>query len=235
LTILTILGAKKAEPPPLRTGDLHKTLSPEPPDAPLPPSQAQFDQFSPSTETRLEESFSIPGETLLGYNNTGKSKTESTKHDPSSLVYTDTQAHSRFPSENISKQDTGKKTQSSPILSASSSHRGKSKDEQAGRTRARSSSPSEVKPTAKNNLDEDLIMGYLFPTNLGEIPPLQPRRTLDQYFYTHLESTSHRDADQVVYRYTVGTTEAKIFMVDQLWMWILNEGRQAQALFRFGN
>jgi len=70
--------------------------------------------------------------------------------------------------------------------------------------------------------------GIFYP---GEIPALQPRRTLDQYFYTHLESTSLRDSDQVVYRYTTGTSEAKIFMVDQLWMWILNEGDPTLELF----
>lgn len=86
----------------------------------------------------------------------------------------------------------------------------------------------EEKATPESNPDKDLIMAYLFPTNPGEIPPLQPRRTLDQYFYTHLENTSQRDADQVVYRYTLGTSEAKIFMVDQLWLWILNEGKKMQ-------
>jgi hypothetical protein len=74
-------------------------------------------------------------------------------------------------------------------------------------------------------LNENLILGYLFP-KAGELPYLQPRRTLDQYFYTHLENTSERDSDQVVYRYTQKTTAPpKMFMVDQLWVWILNEGK----------
>lgn len=53
--------------------------------------------------------------------------------------------------------------------------------------------------------------------------PLQPRRTLDQYFYSHLDNTAHRDKDQVVYRYTE-SEDPKIFMVDQMWMWIINGG-----------
>jgi hypothetical protein len=79
--------------------------------------------------------------------------------------------------------------------------------------------------TSLRDLDERLIKGYLLPTNYGETPPLQLRRTLDQYFYTHLESTSHRDSDQVIYRYMKKHGLApKMFMVDQLWLWILNNG-----------
>lgn len=78
-------------------------------------------------------------------------------------------------------------------------------------------------------LNENLITGYLPPID-GKFPVLQPRRTLDQYFYTHLESTSNRDGDQVVYRYNrkLGI-RPKIFMVDQLWLWILNEGKSFVA------
>lgn len=56
---------------------------------------------------------------------------------------------------------------------------------------------------------------------------LHVRRTLDQFFYPNIDTKS-RDQDQVVYRYqTKGPgreglgTEPKIFMVDQLWMWVL--------------
>ncbi|KAF7502109.1 hypothetical protein GJ744_007110 [Endocarpon pusillum] len=77
--------------------------------------------------------------------------------------------------------------------------------------------------TSLRDLDEHLIKGYLLPVDGGGTPPLQLRRTLDQYFYTHLESTSHRDSDQVVYRYMKKQGLApKMFMVDQLWLWILN-------------
>jgi len=73
-------------------------------------------------------------------------------------------------------------------------------------------------------LNEYLVKGYLSPNNPVN-SPLQLRRSLDQYFYTHLTSTSQRDSDQVVYRYTRDNSpEPKIFMVDQLWLWIFNDG-----------
>ncbi|OOF95397.1 hypothetical protein ASPCADRAFT_207872 [Aspergillus carbonarius ITEM 5010] len=56
---------------------------------------------------------------------------------------------------------------------------------------------------------------------------LHIRRTLDQFFYPNID-TQTRDQDQVVFRYqTKGQgrerfwAEPKIFMVDQLWMWII--------------
>jgi hypothetical protein len=89
---------------------------------------------------------------------------------------------------------------------------------------------SEDKPKARNphisfdKVDEALVNAYLIPYNPGEAP-LQTRRTLDQYFYTHLSNTSQRDSDQVVYRYMRDQTsyEPKIFMVDQLWLWVLSD------------
>jgi hypothetical protein len=78
--------------------------------------------------------------------------------------------------------------------------------------------------TTEEILNEWLVRGYMSPRN-GELPSLQPRRSLDQYFYTHLESTSQRDGDQVVCRYTRKMEEPKMFMVDQLWLWILNDGQ----------
>ena len=74
-------------------------------------------------------------------------------------------------------------------------------------------------------LNEHLIKGYLVSSNDQAIPPLQLRRTLDQYFYTHLKSTSQRDSDQVVYRHTKLAFEPKIFMVDQIWLWILDRSK----------
>lgn len=74
-------------------------------------------------------------------------------------------------------------------------------------------------------LNEHLIKGYLVSSNDQAIPPLQLRRTLDQYFYTHLKSTSQRDSDQVVYRHTKLAFEPKIFMVDQIWLWIFDHGK----------
>ncbi|RMJ24336.1 ankyrin repeat protein [Aspergillus sp. HF37] len=71
--------------------------------------------------------------------------------------------------------------------------------------------------------DEQLINAHL----LSSTASLHVRRTLDQFFYPNID-TRIRDQDQVVYRYqTAGNCrerswrDPKIFMVDQLWMWIL--------------
>ena len=67
-----------------------------------------------------------------------------------------------------------------------------------------------------SNCDEMLIQAYLQST-----PNLHIRRTLDQFYY-HAINTEGRDQDQVVYRYTKDKRkETKVFMVDQLWLWIL--------------
>ncbi|KAI5922265.1 hypothetical protein F4810DRAFT_711628 [Camillea tinctor] len=66
--------------------------------------------------------------------------------------------------------------------------------------------------------DTLLINAYLDST-----PPLHPRRTLDQFFY-HGIDTSTRDKDQVVYRHCKRfKMEKKVFMVDQLWLWIIGK------------
>ena len=86
--------------------------------------------------------------------------------------------------------------------------------------------------------EEQLMVKYLHVQ-----PPLHPRRTLDQAYYGALRSTRTRDRDQVVYR---GTTPQphdcigmevclqcnedirktpRIIMVDQLWLWILDESK----------
>jgi len=105
-----------------------------------------------------------------------------------------------------------------------------------------------------NYRDKKLLHRYLHHD-----PPLHPRRTLDQAYYTTLNTTKHRDRDQVVYRGTTAKREdyhtydpdkkvwekhleqdlaegdscetcrthirkvSRVVMVDQLWMWILNE------------
>lgn len=70
--------------------------------------------------------------------------------------------------------------------------------------------------------DTKLVHSYLHYQ-----PPFHPRRTLDQSYYFKLENTEFRDRDQVVYR---GTKEGRkihgstrVIMVDQLWMYILDE------------
>lgn len=71
-------------------------------------------------------------------------------------------------------------------------------------------------PVLKEQL---LIQGYLFNT-----PPLHLRRTLDQYYYYAI-NTGARDQDQVVWRYCKSRIkQRKLFMVDQLWLWILSDG-----------
>ncbi|KAI1437798.1 hypothetical protein GGR50DRAFT_605239 [Xylaria sp. CBS 124048] len=66
--------------------------------------------------------------------------------------------------------------------------------------------------------DSLLINAYLNGT-----PPLHPRRTLDQFFYLDID-TSARDTDQVVYRFCKRhKIETKVFMVDQLWLWVIGK------------
>ncbi|KAI1747254.1 hypothetical protein F4782DRAFT_521893 [Xylaria castorea] len=73
----------------------------------------------------------------------------------------------------------------------------------------------QVVPPSRDSL---LIKAYLNST-----PPLHPRRTLDQFFY-HGIDTSARDTDQVVYRFCKRYgIEKKVFMVDQLWLWVIGK------------
>lgn len=84
------------------------------------------------------------------------------------------------------------------------------------------------------NPNELHIRGYGVSEVNGQIP-FQPRLSLDQYYYSQLENTAARDQDQVVYRYTnnpQNSTEAKIFMVDQLWMWLINGGMDEPRTIR---
>ncbi|KAI0006431.1 hypothetical protein F4779DRAFT_23047 [Xylariaceae sp. FL0662B] len=89
-------------------------------------------------------------------------------------------------------------------------------------------------------VEESLITKYLHQN-----PPLHPRRTLDQSYYGALRSTKTRDRDQVVYRATCPTPHnthhndctrencclcqedvrkvPRLIMVDQLWLWILDD------------
>jgi hypothetical protein len=65
---------------------------------------------------------------------------------------------------------------------------------------------------------------------LHEEPPMHSRRTLDQSYYWKLANTDKRDEDQVVYRATrqgknISRT-TRVVMVDQLWLYILDESTQ---------
>lgn len=68
--------------------------------------------------------------------------------------------------------------------------------------------------------DEMLIDAHLSSSTTS----LHVRRTLDQFFYPNIDTQS-RDGDQVVFRYQTKSpgmgSDPKIFMVDQLWMWVL--------------
>ncbi|PNS14791.1 hypothetical protein CAC42_2020 [Sphaceloma murrayae] len=76
----------------------------------------------------------------------------------------------------------------------------------------------------KLTCDEMLIRAHV----TGSSTSLHVRRTLDQFFYHNID-TDWRDEDQVVYRYqytnqgSLHTCDPKIFMVDQLWMWVLGK------------
>lgn len=80
-----------------------------------------------------------------------------------------------------------------------------------------------------------LIDGYSqpdFARNELAVAPLQHRRTLDHYLYSHLASMARRDRDQVIQKFTAGFQDAKMFMVDQLWLWVLDDGRFLFKSFR---
>lgn len=70
--------------------------------------------------------------------------------------------------------------------------------------------------------DFRLLATYLY---LPDAPPLHVRRTFDQFQYYMNDDTAARDADQVVSRYFERrhpNATVPIMMVDQLWMWIID-------------
>jgi ankyrin repeat protein/Mg2+ and Co2+ transporter CorA len=71
---------------------------------------------------------------------------------------------------------------------------------------------------ARRSKDECLIRGYL-----RQSTDLHLRRTLDQFKH-HGIITDKRDRDQVVYRYyqREKSNDPKIFMVDQMWIWVFD-------------
>lgn len=73
--------------------------------------------------------------------------------------------------------------------------------------------------------------GRLIEDHLFEDPPLHMRRTLEQYYYWTATDTTRRDSDQVVCRLTRSQSDdpesaARLIMVDQLWLWILDDSRR---------
>ncbi|KAH7308294.1 hypothetical protein BKA65DRAFT_415197 [Rhexocercosporidium sp. MPI-PUGE-AT-0058] len=70
--------------------------------------------------------------------------------------------------------------------------------------------------------DERLISEHLHSNS-----PLHMRRTLDQFYYWTVIDTTAQDQNQVVYHGTRSSNDpeatGRVVMVDQLWMWILDE------------
>ena len=76
-------------------------------------------------------------------------------------------------------------------------------------------------------VEEKLLRWYLIGDYLPPPPvPLHLRRTLDQAYYTKLD-TRARDNDQVIFRYTRDVTKlgqnAMMIMVDQCWLWVVRK------------
>ena len=75
-----------------------------------------------------------------------------------------------------------------------------------------------------------LLRGYLHDEKAKNLKPIHCRRTLDQFSYYMLDSTESRDRDQVMYRWAkkwrekAPAKDRPILMVDQLWLWVLNDG-----------
>lgn len=69
----------------------------------------------------------------------------------------------------------------------------------------------------------------LVKENLGSEAPIHIRRTLDQFYHWTMVDTADQDHDQVVCRGTHSSIDiratSQLVMVDQLWMWILDESR----------
>jgi hypothetical protein len=83
--------------------------------------------------------------------------------------------------------------------------------------------PERLQHRVRADADELLIRAHLTKTSSF----LHVRRTLDQFFYHNID-THTRDCDQVVYRFQKQNrgdenVDPKIFMVDQLWMWVLGK------------
>src|SRR6266536_4781083 len=73
-----------------------------------------------------------------------------------------------------------------------------------------------------------LLENYLFHD-----PPMHVRRTLDQFHYYTTDDTDVRDSDQVISRYLRRKFPEKpvpIMMVDQLWLWIVNNSKSRPYL-----
>ncbi|KAI1171710.1 hypothetical protein F4777DRAFT_43189 [Nemania sp. FL0916] len=82
-----------------------------------------------------------------------------------------------------------------------------------------------------DGIEEDDRNSLLIQAYLGDKFPLHCRRTLDQYTYHMMGNTETRDTTQVMFKWqkelgNIEKTDAQNFpllMVDQLWLWVLEE------------
>ncbi|KAK0646951.1 hypothetical protein B0T16DRAFT_171165 [Cercophora newfieldiana] len=80
------------------------------------------------------------------------------------------------------------------------------------------------KTAEEKNPNAALLEQNLFP--VSPMFPVHIRRALDQFQYYMTENTEERDGDQVISRYFQRchpTKAVPIMMVDQLWLWVLDE------------
>lgn len=91
--------------------------------------------------------------------------------------------------------------------------------------------------TSSSVSEDNTSEGSLIKAYLHHRPPLHVRRSLDQFYYLSLKEADirARDRDQVVYNFAkrklleqkknTETHDHPIVMVDQLWMWIIGNGK----------
>ena len=76
------------------------------------------------------------------------------------------------------------------------------------------------------DLENDPLELALIRRQLHRNPPVHIRRSLDQFRYYTLPDTRKRDENQVVHRFfnaRMEQWEPRIIVVDQLWLWIIDE------------
>jgi len=74
--------------------------------------------------------------------------------------------------------------------------------------------------------DERLLKKHIYTNS-----PLHPRRTLNQFYYWTTADSTVQDRNQIVYQGTQSSGDpdatGRVVMVDQLWMWILDQSNIA--------
>ena len=84
-------------------------------------------------------------------------------------------------------------------------------------------------PEIYTKRSEALLHKFLLNTDPLEPPPLHDRRTLEQSYFYNLRNVAHRDSDQIIGQSTKKREEKqpgqsrKMMMVDQLWMWVVDD------------